>query len=226
VVRKGVAVWVLGSLTFLAGLHSLDSFLWLTGVETEPFLLFFYPFSSLFDGIDPVIYLICAVLATFLLWGGTTVIAMRSPIETFLGKVLEDGKKENQAEVEFLEAKTSILEMMSETLANNSKSLASLRDVTFGVRSEVLRLQSMYKNVEGLGADVEEIKKIMKELEKEIQNHKMCPACGRDVLTEFRLCPYCGENLLKPLTNSREPLLATRPVIPRERGRKVNQFMT
>lgn len=219
-VRKGVAVWVLGSLTFVAGLHSLDGFLWLSGSEAKPFLLSFYPFSSLLDSIDPVVYLICAVLTTFLLWGGTTVVAMRSPIETFLGKVLEDGKKENQAEVEFLEAKTSILEMMSETLANNSKSLASLRDVTFGVRSEVLRLQSMHKNVEGLSVDVEEIKKIMKELEKEIKNYKICPACGRDVLAEFRLCPYCGENLLKPSTNNRGTLLATLPVRPTRKKKK------
>jgi len=122
-VRKGVAVWILGSLTFLAGLHALDSFLLFTGIENESILLSIYPFTGTLISVNTVLYLICSLAAVFLLWGGTTVVALRNPIETFLGKVLEDGRKENQTDVELLEARTSILEMMSETLENNSKLL-------------------------------------------------------------------------------------------------------
>jgi predicted nucleic acid-binding Zn ribbon protein len=213
VVKKGVTVWILGSLTFLAGLHSLDSFLWLTSNEVKPILLSYYPVQGILDTINPIIYLICSVAATFLFWGGTTIVALRNPIETFLGKALEDGKSENQAEVEFLEAKTSILEMMSETLTNNSRSLAGLRDVIFGVRSEVLKLGSMNSRVEDLSSEIVEVRKTIKRMEREIKKHKLCPVCGRDILPEFRLCPFCGENLLKPVTGSHDTMLASLPAL-------------
>jgi len=212
VVRKGIAVWILGTLTFLAGLHALDSFLWLTGNESEPMLLVIYPFTSLLETINPIIYLLCSTVAVFFLWGGTTVIALRNPIETFLGKVLEDGKKENQSDVELLEAKTSILEMMSETLENNSRLLSGLRDVVFNVRSEVLNIEPLNKSVETLKDDVERLKKIMKRLEKEINKYKLCPTCGKEVLAEFRICPYCGANLLKPAVDSGAVMLAALPI--------------
>jgi predicted nucleic acid-binding Zn ribbon protein len=213
VVKKGVTVWILGSLTFWAGLHSLDSFLWLTSNDVKPILLSFYPVDGILDAINPIIYLICSVAATFLFWGGTTIVALRNPIETFLGKALEDGRNENQAEVEFLEAKTSILEMMSETLTTNSRSLAGLRDVIFGVRSEVLKLGSMNRRVEDLSSDIVDVKKTIKSLEREIKKHKLCPVCGRDILPEFRLCPFCGENLLKPVADSPNTMLASLPVL-------------
>lgn len=211
--RKSVTVWILGCLTFLAGLHALDGFLLLKGSENESLLLTVYPFSELLGAIDPTLYLFCSLVAVFLLWGGTTVVALRNPIETFLGKVLEDGKKENQADVELLEARTSILEMMSETLANNSKLLAGLRDVVFNVRGEVLSLEPLKKSVEALKGDVGSLKKMMKRLEREVKKYKLCPACGREVLAEFRLCPYCGENLLKPAVDSGAVMLAALPVL-------------
>ncbi len=221
-VRKGVAVWVLGSLTFLAGLHALDGFLWLTGYEHESVLLSVYPFTGLLGTLDPVLYFVFSLVAVFLLWGGTTVVALRNPIETFLGKVLEDGKKENQGDLELLEAKTSVLEMMSETLANNSSLLAGLRDVVFNVRSEVLRLQPVNESVEALREDIGKLKKTLKNLEREIKKYKLCPACGREILAEFRLCPYCGENLLKPAVDSGAVMLAALPIshAERKKGRK------
>lgn len=214
-----MAVWVLGCMTFLAGLHALDGFLWLTGNESKSLFLSVYPFTRFIGNVEPVIYLLGSLIAMFLLWGGTALVATRNPIETFLGKVLEDGKRENQQDVEFLEAKTSILEMMSETLSHNSSLLAGLRDVVFNVRSEVLGLEPLSKSVENIQTDVEGLKKMVKRLEKEIKKHKICPACGRDILAEFRLCPYCGENLLKPHVKDGAAMLATLP-LPQTRKRK------
>jgi hypothetical protein len=212
VVRKGVAVWVLGSLTFLAGLHVLDGFLWLTGNQARSLLLSVYPFIRYMEPVDPVLYLLFSLAAVFLLWGGTTVVALRNPIEAFLGKVLEDGRRENQADVELLEAKGGILEMMSETLENNSKLLAGLRDVVLNVRSEVLSINPLSNSVESLKNDVESLKKMVKRLEREVKKYKLCPSCGREILAEFRLCPYCGENLLKPAVDSGSVMLAALPV--------------
>ena len=106
--RKGIAVWILGSLTFLAGLHVLDGFLWLTGCQNDSLFLTIYPFTRLVGAIDPILYLLGSIVAVFLLWGGTTTVALRNPIEVFLGKVLEDGKKEN-GERETIQGDTFLL---------------------------------------------------------------------------------------------------------------------
>jgi hypothetical protein len=210
--RKGIAVWILGSLTFLAGLHVLDGFLWLTGGQNDSLFLTIYPFTRLVGAIDPILYLLGSIVAVFLLWGGTTTVALRNPIEVFLGKVLEDGKRENQGDVELLEARTSILEMMSETLENNSRLLAGLRDVVFNVRSEVVSLEPVKKSVNTLKSEITCLKNMVKRLEKEVKKIKLCPACGQEVQAEFRLCPYCGENLLKPAVDSGAVMLAALPL--------------
>lgn len=217
-VRKGLTVWILGSLTFIAGLHALDGFLWLAN-QSSSVLLGIYPFTRYIGPVDPIVYLLGSLVAVFTLWGGTTLVGLRNPIETFLGKVLEDGKRENKADVELLETRTSILEMMSETLENNSKLLSGLRDVVFNVRGEVLNLRPLSKSVEDLKDDVEGLKKMTKQLEKEVKKHKLCPACGRQVLPKFRLCPYCGENLLKPTVESGAVILTALP-LPKGEERK------
>lgn len=209
-VRKGVVVWILGSLTFLVGLHTLDGFLWMTGNLVDPMILAIYPSNELFNILNPSAYFICSLVVLFFLWGGTVVVALRNPIETFLGKVLEDGRKESQGDVELLEAKTGILEMMSETLTNNSQLLSGLRDVVFNVRSEVLRLDPLNEHVEAMRSDVEQLKRTIKKLEREIKRQKLCPACGREISEKFRLCPYCGENLLKPSMSSERIMVATK----------------
>ncbi len=211
-VRKGIAVWILGFLTFFSGLHVLDGFLQVTGSQDKSFFLAAYPFTRFVGAIDPILYLIGSTVAVFLLWGGTTIIALRNPIEVFLGKVLEDGNKENQADVEFLEARTSILEMMSETLQNNSRLLGGLRDIVFNLRTEVVSLEPVKKSVNALKSEVACLKNMVKRLEKEVKKYKLCPACGREIMAEFRLCPYCGENLLKPAVDSGAVMLAALPL--------------
>jgi hypothetical protein len=163
VVRKGLSVWILGSLTFLAGLHSLDAFLWLSGIQGEPFFLSNYP-QFLAESINSLLYMVLSLSSTFLLWGGTATVALQNPIEAFLGRVLEDGKKENESDVELLEAKTSVLEMMSETLEENSGSLSKLTDVVFNIRSSVIRLEALNQNVEALKNEVVGLKKSIRGL--------------------------------------------------------------
>lgn len=211
-VKKSIAVWVLGSFTFLAGLHVLDGFLWLTGTQATSTLLRLYPFVRFLGPADPTVYVLGSLVAMILLWGGTTTAALRNPVEAFLGKVLEDGRKENQSDTELLETRTGILEMMSATLENNSKVLRGLQDTVQNVRSEVLNLDPLSSSVEGLKADVEGLKRMVKRLEREVKKYKQCPACGREIMAEFRLCPYCGENLLKPAVDSSPAMLAALPV--------------
>ena len=178
--RKGLSVWILGSLTFLAGLHSLDAFFWLAGMQEQSFFLSNYP-EILANSIGSILYMILSILSTFLLWGGTASVALQNPIENFLGKVLEDGKRENESDVELLEAKTSVLEMMSETLSDNSGSLSKLTDVVFNIRSSILRLETMNQNVEALKIEVKSLRKSVQSL-KTVKRTPRRPRAKKQVI--------------------------------------------
>lgn len=178
--RKGLSVWILGSLTFLAGLHSLDAFFWLAGMQEQSFFLSNYP-EILANSIGSILYMILSISSTFLLWGGTASVALQNPIENFLGKVLEDGKRENESDVELLEAKTSVLEMMSETLSDNSGSLSKLTDVVFNIRSSILRLETMNQNVEALKIEVKSLRKSVQSL-KTVKRTPRRPRAKKQVI--------------------------------------------
>ncbi|MCK4498658.1 hypothetical protein KAU25_05630 [Candidatus Bathyarchaeota archaeon] len=178
--RKGLSVWILGSLTFLAGLHSLDAFFWLAGMQEQSFFLSNYP-EILANSIGSILYMILSISSTFLLWGGTASVALQNPIENFLGKVLEDGKRENESDVELLEAKTSVLEMMSETLSDNSGSLSKLTDVVFNIRSSILRLETMNQNVEALKLEVKSLRKSVQSL-KTVKRTPRRPRAKKQVI--------------------------------------------
>lgn len=178
--RKGLSVWILGSLTFLAGLHSLDAFFWLAGMQEQSFFLSNYP-EILANSIGSILYMILSISSTFLLWGGTASVALQNPIENFLGKVLEDGKRENESDVELLEAKTSVLEMMSETLSDNSGSLSKLTDVVFNIRSSILRLETMNQNVEALKIEVKSLRKSVQSL-KPVKRTPRRPRAKKQVI--------------------------------------------
>jgi len=180
VARKGLSVWILGSLTFLAGLHSLDAFFWLAGMQEQSFFLSNYP-EILANSIGSILYMILSISSTFLLWGGTASVALQNPIENFLGKVLEDGKRENESDVELLEAKTSVLEMMSETLSDNSGSLSKLTDVVFNIRSSILRLETMNQNVEALKIEVKSLRKSVQSL-KTVKRTPRRPRAKKQVI--------------------------------------------
>lgn len=212
--RKGVKVWLLGTLTFLSSLFTLEAFLWLT-TDSRVVLLSHLPFIEFLGSINPLHYFIGALGATFFFWGATAIVALHNPVEVFLSKVVEDGKKENEKEVELLEAKTSILEMMSDTLNENTRALTSLKDVTFNVRAEVLNLSPLRVEVENLKAMLTHLNKTIKKMEQKMSEQKVCPACGKKVSETFRLCPFCGENLLKP---TRE-MITVQPVITMEKSK-------
>jgi rRNA maturation endonuclease Nob1 len=204
----------LGSLTFSSALFTLEAFLWLT-MGSRPVLLNHLPFIELVGQIDPLHYFIGALTVTFFFWGATAIVALHNPVEAFLSKVVEDGRKENEKEVELLEAKTSILEMMSDTLNENTSALTSLRDVTFNVRAEILNLSTLRVEVENLKNMLTHLNRSIKKLEQKMSEQKVCPTCGKKVSETFRICPFCGENLLKPTCE----VITLQPVISMEKSK-------
>jgi hypothetical protein len=193
---KGVAVWILGSLTFLASLHVLEAFFALTQ-HSSIVLLRLYPFSGLFGTVDVVVYFWVSLAVAFVLWGATCIVALRSPLDILLSKILKDAQLENEEEVSVVSTKGNFLEMMNEGLIGNTVELGNVKDLLFNVRAEVVNLRSLQDVVGCVKSDVASLKSSLKKLEADLTRSVVCPACGRSVQPDFRICPYCGDDLLK-----------------------------
>ena len=193
---KGVAVWILGSLTFLAGLQVLDAFFALTRNGSIT-LLKLYPFSAWLGSVDVVAYFWGSLIATFVLWGATCIVAFRSPLDMLLSRILRDAQSENEEEVSLVSAKGNFLEMMNEGLISNTIELNNVKDLLQNVRTEVVSLSGLQNTVSSVKSDITSLKTSLKKLETNLSRNELCPACGKDVQPDFRICPYCGEDLLK-----------------------------
>jgi hypothetical protein len=193
---KGVAVWILGSLTFLAVLHVLEAFFALT--QNGPItLLKLYPFSAWLGSVDVVAYFWGSLVAAFVLWGATCIVALRSPLDTVLSKILKDAQMENEEEVSLVSAKGNFLELMNEGLIRNTIEISNVKDLMQNVRAEVTSLRPLQDAVGCIKSDMSSLKASLKKLETSYPKNMMCRACGKEVQPDFRVCPYCGEDLLR-----------------------------
>jgi hypothetical protein len=193
---KGVAVWVFGSLTFLAVLHVLEAFFALT-LNGSIVLLRLYPFSGLFGTVNTVLYFWISLVVASVLWGVTCIIALRSPLDTWLDRILKDSQLKNEEEVNIVRAKGNVLDMMNEGLICNSVELGNVKDLLANVRAEVVGLRELQTVVNGVKSDLVSLKVSLRKLESDLARSVVCPACGRGVQPDFRVCPYCGEDLLR-----------------------------
>ena len=193
---KGVAVWVFGSLTFLAVLHVLEAFFALT-LNGSIVLLRLYPFSNMLGTVDVVTYFWSSLAAASVLWGVTCIIALRNPLDTWLNMILKDSQLKNEEEVSIVSAKGNVLDVMNESLISNAVELNKVKDLVSNVRAEVVGLRGLQDIVSGVKSDLGSLKSSLKKLETDLARNVVCPACGRSVQPDFRVCPYCGEDLLR-----------------------------
>jgi NADH pyrophosphatase NudC (nudix superfamily) len=180
----------------LAGLHVLEAFFALT--QNAPIVLLkLYPFSYLLGTINVAAYFWGSLIAAFILWGATCIIALRNPLDTLLSRVLKDAQSENEEEVSLVSAKGNFLELMNEGLIRNTIEISNVKDLMQNVRAEVVSLRSLQDAVGGMKSDMTSLKTSLKKLETNLSRNVLCPACGKDVQKDFRICPYCGEDLLR-----------------------------
>jgi len=191
--KRGVTVWIFSSLSFLSAIHTLEAILALF-FNTEVILLKSYPIINTLN-LSPDAYLLASAATTIAMWGITCKMAVETPIERFLDKMLSDAKKESEIECEMVEDNRTVLDMMSETITENNKVLAQTRDATYNVRAELVNLRSLPEETQRLSAEIEELKKELKTLKQNFKKSNLCPSCGNMVLPRFKACPYCGENL-------------------------------
>lgn len=193
--KKGIAIWVFTTLTFIAFIHLIDAASALI-FNNSIQLLQIYPFINTQSQQMPIdIYLYLSATLTAILWAITCLIAFDNPVEEFLNKILSDAKKQTTTEAQVLESKSELFDLMYETVESDSETLAQVKDLMRNMRAEVKDIQPIKETIEKTRAELSNLKKQMKTLEEKLLFTILCPACGKLVRPDFKLCPYCGESI-------------------------------
>jgi len=193
--KKGIAIWLFTTLTFIALIHLIDAASAL--LFNNPIqLLQLYPFiNQQLQQIPTDIYLYASAASTTILWAIACLIACDNPVEAFLNKVLSDAKTQTATEAQILESKSEIFDLMYETVESDSETLAQVKDLMRNVRAEVKDIQPIKETIEKTRTELKSLKKQMTTLEEKLLFTIICPACGKLLRPDFKLCPYCGENI-------------------------------
>jgi hypothetical protein len=194
--KKGIAIWLFSTLTFISLLHLIEA---ITAVlfNNQIRLLQLYPFiNEQLTQIPTDVYLYISAASTVILWGITCGIAFDNPVETFLNKILSDAKKQTATETQLLENKSELFDLMYETVESDSEALAQVKDMMRNVRVEVKDIQPIKETMEKTRIELGSLRKQIKTLEERLLfTNILCPACGKPLRPDFQICPYCGENI-------------------------------
>jgi rubrerythrin len=191
--KKGIAIWLFSTLTFISLIHLIDAAAAVL-FNNQIQLLQLYPFINQ-QQISTDIYLYISGASTAILWAITCLIAFDNPVETFLNKVLSDAKQQTATEAQVLESKSELFDLMYETVESDSETLAQVKDLMRNIRVEVKDIQPIKETIEKTRIELISLKKQMKMLEEKMLFTIICPACGKLLRPDFKLCPYCGESI-------------------------------
>ena len=191
--KKGIAIWLFSTLTFISLMHLIDAAAAVI-FNNQIQLLQLYPFINQ-QQISTDIYLYISGASTAIMWAITCLIACDNPVEAFLNKILSDAKQQTATEAQVLESKSEVFDLMYETVESDSETLAQVKDLMRNMRAEVKDIQPIKETIEKTRVELISLKKQMKMLEEKMLFTIICPACGKLVRPDFKLCPYCGESI-------------------------------
>jgi hypothetical protein len=182
-------------LTFVALIHLFDAasaFIFGNPIR----LLQLYPFiGQQLESVPPSMYFCVSAIFSVVLWGITCGVVFENPVESFLDKILSDAKMHSSVETELLDSKSEVLDAMYETVEASSNTLVQLKDLVCNVRTEAKEIQPLRESIEGMKADMGNLKKEIRRIRENVPLPNMCHACGRPLMPEFIMCPYCGETV-------------------------------
>jgi len=191
--KKGIAIWLFSTLTFISLMHLIDAAAAVI-FNNQIQLLQLYPFINQ-QQISTDIYLYISGASTAIMWAITCLIACDNPVEAFLNKILSDAKQQTATEAQVLESKSEVFDLMYETVESDSETLAQVKDLMRNMRAEVKDIQPIKETIEKTRIELISLKKQMKMLEEKMLFTIICPACGKLLRPDFKLCPYCGESI-------------------------------
>jgi len=187
-IKKGIAVWIFGFLTFLAILHTFDAILFFIVGNTNS-ILKLYPIGNALENLDVRTYMWASIVLTFVFFGITCIVAFHDPLEILINKMLSNVEAEENPADRTIDSSLSTLELMNSTLTSNSVALHAVKE-----------------NTDELKADLGLLVARLEKLEKNFEELKTCPSCGKGISPDFRLCPYCGELLYTHIFVNKSPL--------------------
>ncbi len=193
--KKGIAIWLFTTLTFIALIHLIDAAAALIFNNPAQLLQLYPIINQQLQQIPTDIYLYLTAASTAILWAITCLIAVDNPVEEFLNKILSDAKTQTTTEAKILESKSEIFDLMYETIESDSENLAQVKDLICNMRAEVKDIQPIKEKMEKTRTELTGLKRQIKTLEEKLLFTAVCPACGKMLRPDFKLCPYCGENI-------------------------------
>ena len=193
--KKGLAVWVSSSLTFIALAHLIDA-ISATVFANPVRLLLLYPFPvEKLEAITPTTYFWISAVTSLILWGITCAITFENPVETFLNKVLSDAKTQSTVENQLLESKSEVLDAIFETIESCHNTIAEVKDSIFNIRTESKEIHPLKESMERTLTELATLKREMRRIDEKMTFPGLCAACGKPLMPEFNVCPYCGESV-------------------------------
>ncbi len=193
--KKGIAIWLFTTLTFISLIHLIDAAAAIL-LNSPTHILQLYPIiNQQLQQIPLNIYLYASAAITIALWAVTCLIAVDNPVEEFLNKILSDAKTQTSTEAQILESKSEVLDLMYETIESDSEILAQVKDLMRNMRAEVKDIQPIRETIEKTRIEVGSLKKQMRIFEEKMLFTIVCPSCGKLLRPDFKLCPYCGESI-------------------------------
>ena len=188
--KKSLAVWTFGCLTFFAGLHTFDAVLSLaSNSNSTSSLLQLYPFNDKINEIigklDAVTYFWLSLISTLAFMGATCSIAFHDPILAYVKKVISETKIDDTQADSRLDSELTALAMINESLTTHGMLLNNVKN-EFGILKD---------GVNAIKIDMTKLRSKIEGVETDLNKLRKCPACGKNVLPQFKFCPHCGEEL-------------------------------
>ena len=192
-VRKGIAVWLFSSLTFISLIHLIEA------ISTVVFggeirLLALYPIlGEKLQNVTPTAYCWTTLSMTLIFWGITCAVAFESPVEQFLNKILSDAKEQNTVETQLVEDKGEVLDSICEKVESTDENAAYIADMMRNVRTEVKEIKPLAESVEKIKMELHYLCDEVNTLKENSKFPAVCLTCGKPLMPDFKICPYCGE---------------------------------
>lgn len=187
--KKSLVVWILGCLTFLAGLHTFDAVLCFASSNNAGSLLELYPFSDeisqVAENVGIVAYFWLSLASTFAFMGVTCCFAFYDPVLSYVKRVVSETKIDDVQTDARLDSELTALSMINESLTNQGTLLNTVKG----------ELDFVKDGITAIKIDAARLRSKMQGLETDLARLRKCPACGKNVVPEFRFCPHCGEKL-------------------------------
>lgn len=184
-VKKGIAVWILGFLSFLAFINVFNSVLWWSQAGpdyvVEPYLI-----SQFFGNIQIWQYFWLSIITALILFGGTIFAVLQNPEETGFGllPILEAQKRVNE---EYFEIFNTSLQSIKKEMANAYNKPEEILQELIVKMEPVLQMKTNIDELSSVLEKQEEILRSIVRLNKSIEKAKVDITNIKKGLTQLTL---------------------------------------